>query len=369
MADVIPKVLISSSVEGVEVAREIQTELYHDADCTIWYQGVFGPTEYPLEGLVKALDTHEFGSFVLTPDDLVVKLERDERRRSARDNVIAELFLFIGRYGRSRTFLIAPEKDSPHLPTDLAGIAPLKYRWDKEAGQDLQQAIGAAVHQIRKALRERFVPRGGKPSHAAAPAAAAAPSPAVPPADDQNLLRYLEDIIGMVSMGAAGLEITHANPETTTFWQQNVLEMLVRLFRSRREDVTATWLRPRENPDQLVFFEGAGPHHGADHYKYRREEGMAGKVWARGQAAYSSSAKRHEWWVVRKDCDNSTYICAPVGEPGSEGGVLAVGSDSGFELENIDFEIVKTFAKILSLSVGRKPALRTVGAQKKKSGY
>ena len=30
--------------------------------------------EYPLESLVKALDKHQFGIFVLTPDDEVVKL-------------------------------------------------------------------------------------------------------------------------------------------------------------------------------------------------------------------------------------------------------------------------------------------------------
>ena len=54
--------------------------------------------------------------------------------------------------------------------------------------------------------------------------------------------------------------------------------------------------------------------------------------------------------------------------PGSEGGILAVGSDAGFELDNLDVEIVKTFAKTLSLSIGRKPALCTVGQQKKRSG-
>jgi hypothetical protein len=370
--DVKPKVLIASSVEGVEVAREIQTELYNDADCTIWYQGVFAPGEYPLESLIKALDGHQFGIFVLTPDDDVTKLARDEKHLAARDNVIAELFLFIGRYGRSHTFLIAPEKDTPRLPTDLAGLSPLRYRWNKEAGQDLQQAIGAAVNQIRKALKDRFVPSDGKTlaapptlSHIAQPDTAIA---AALPTDTQELLHYLEDIMHMLSIGSAGMEITLVDPTVVTIWHHNVLEMVVRVFRPRQADVSVTWLRPTCNPDQIALYAGAGQHHGAAHYKYRKEEGLAGKVWARGQAACCSPARPHEWWVVRKDCDNSTYICVPIGEPGSEGGVLAVGSDSGFELTDIDLDIVKTFAKILSLSIGRRPALRAVGQHKKRSG-
>src|SRR5687768_2563672 len=93
-----PKAFVGSSAEGLIVAYEVQTALEYDVECTVWPQGVFGPTRYPLEDLEKALDQYQYGIFVLTPDDRVWL--RNEEYAAARDNVIAELFLFIGRYGR-----------------------------------------------------------------------------------------------------------------------------------------------------------------------------------------------------------------------------------------------------------------------------
>lgn len=50
-----PRMFIMSSVEGLEVANEIQAGLQHDALPTVWPNGVFWAGGYPLESLETAV--------------------------------------------------------------------------------------------------------------------------------------------------------------------------------------------------------------------------------------------------------------------------------------------------------------------------
>ena len=62
-----PTVFIGSSTEGLEVARGIELQLEHDAEVTVWKDGVFGLGKGTLESLFLALNEFDFAILVLTP--------------------------------------------------------------------------------------------------------------------------------------------------------------------------------------------------------------------------------------------------------------------------------------------------------------
>jgi hypothetical protein len=145
-----PFVFIGSSAEGLPIAKAVQKNLDHSAECQIWSQGVFGLTEGSLESLVNKLDDFDFSILVLTPDDLAIS--RGEQQPIPRDNVLLELGLFIGGLGRKRTFMVCERGTKLKLPSDLAGITPATYK-APESGT-LQSALGAACSDIEEAIKK-----------------------------------------------------------------------------------------------------------------------------------------------------------------------------------------------------------------------
>ncbi|MFT6907464.1 MAG: tetratricopeptide (TPR) repeat protein [Oleiphilaceae bacterium] len=146
-----PKIFIGSSVEGLSVAYAIQQNLTHDAEPTVWDQGIFDLSQTTIESLTKAVDESDFGVFVFSPDD-ITKM-RGSDHNSIRDNVIFEFGLFIGKLGRDRVFFVRPDGYDLHLPTDLLGITPGVYNPSREDGR-LQAAAGPACNQIREAMKK-----------------------------------------------------------------------------------------------------------------------------------------------------------------------------------------------------------------------
>lgn len=136
---------IGSSSKGLRVARELQAELERDFDGTVWSQGVFGLSGYPLESLLAAARQARFATLVLTPDDLLTK--RDNPGTAPRDNVVCEAGLFMGALGRESTFLMSCRDDNIDLPTDLTGLTHAQYN----RRPDLRSAIGPAATDIRTA--------------------------------------------------------------------------------------------------------------------------------------------------------------------------------------------------------------------------
>jgi predicted nucleotide-binding protein len=116
-----PTVFIASSKEGLAVAQAIQEQLRATADCQIWTQDAFRPSGGTLDSLLNLIGENDFGIFVFSPDD---KVEITSKHFvSARDNVLFETGLFMGRYGRASLFVVCPENVTNfRIPTDLHGF-------------------------------------------------------------------------------------------------------------------------------------------------------------------------------------------------------------------------------------------------------
>lgn len=150
-----PKLFIGSSVEGLEIAYAIQSELEHDSEPTVWSQGVFNLTQSTLSDLLSALDTFDAAIFVMSPDD-VVKM-RGQEQTVTRDNVLFELGMFIGRLGPEKTFMVKPRNSQDfHVPTDLLGLTPGVYDNERSDG-NLQAALGPFCFQVRKQLAQMTI--------------------------------------------------------------------------------------------------------------------------------------------------------------------------------------------------------------------
>lgn len=155
-----PRIFVGSSVEGLNVAYAVQQNLLHDAEVTVWGQGVFELSRTSIESLSNALQDNDFAVFVFSPDDLL-KI-RNAISPSVRDNVLFEFGLFIGRLGRERVYFLLPTTGELHLPTDLLGITPGRYENTRSDG-NMQAATGAVCHQIVAQVRKLgLVP--GRPS-------------------------------------------------------------------------------------------------------------------------------------------------------------------------------------------------------------
>lgn len=142
------RAFIGSSTEGLKIANKLQLLLDNDLAAEVWNQGtVFGLGDATLESLERAVLTYDFGIFVFTPDDEIHT--RGESKPVARDNVVLELGLFIGKLTRKRAFVVHPSKRAITLPSDLSGITTATYDPDNS---NLTASLGPACERIREAI-------------------------------------------------------------------------------------------------------------------------------------------------------------------------------------------------------------------------
>lgn len=146
-----PKLFIISSAEALAVANEISAGLQHDCLPTVWTEGVFWASSYPLEVLENAVEASDFAVAVAQFEDIVQT--RGSSRQAMRDNVVFELGMFIGRLGRHRTILVHPQLKDLVLPSDLKGITPASYIVPSKS-DELPSRIGPICTQIRKLIQK-----------------------------------------------------------------------------------------------------------------------------------------------------------------------------------------------------------------------
>lgn len=147
-------VFIISSVESLPVARAIQSNFEYDPfNIVIWTDGVFKVAHYTLESLEEQVDQSDF-AIAIAHDDDTTKV-RGKKWPSPRDNVIFELGFFMGRLGRHRAILMEPREEKVKLPSDLAGVITIPYKFTK--GADAASSIAPACNKLRDHI-ERLGP-------------------------------------------------------------------------------------------------------------------------------------------------------------------------------------------------------------------
>jgi len=139
------RVFIMSSVEALSIARAIQNAFKHDQiNAVVWTDGVFKVAQYPLESLEVELVKADF-AVAIAHDDDITKF-RGDFWPSPRDNVVFELGLFMGYIGRHRAILMEPTDEQVKLPTDLAGLTTISYKFSKE---DMEAYLAPACNELR----------------------------------------------------------------------------------------------------------------------------------------------------------------------------------------------------------------------------
>ena len=145
------KVFIGSSREGIEIANKLQELLAEDFSVVVWNQGtVFGLGDSTLEALEAAILEYQFGIFVFTPDDELHS--RGKTKTVARDNVLFELGMFIGKLGRKRAFAVHPGQSTIELPSDLHGITTAVYN---PTEKNLAATLGPIANKVRTTIKQR----------------------------------------------------------------------------------------------------------------------------------------------------------------------------------------------------------------------
>lgn len=159
-----PAIFIGSSSEGLPVARLFHETLSHELHAALWSQpGIFNPSDFTLESLEQALEKYHYAVIVLSPDDITQSRGKEEV--SARDNAVFELGLFVGRHGRRSVFLAVPDSVHVRFPTDIIGLAPVKYKVIHGAQGSETYDVAAACTQILRAVQTRHVQRPAATAH------------------------------------------------------------------------------------------------------------------------------------------------------------------------------------------------------------
>lgn len=142
-----PNVFIICSIEALPIAQALQAALSHDEMIvTLWTNGVFRASEYPLQSLTAAVNASDFAIAVIHGDDVV--RSRGKKRLAPRDNVTFELGLFMGQLGQERSVLVEPRGEEIKLASDLRGLTTLTYRTGEP--DLLDTLLAPTAYELRK---------------------------------------------------------------------------------------------------------------------------------------------------------------------------------------------------------------------------
>jgi CRP/FNR family cyclic AMP-dependent transcriptional regulator len=146
-----PVVFVGSSTESLPVARAAQAALGRGSAVmvNVWTDGIFMPSRFPIEDLLRQVAGSDFAVLVIGPEDKVVS--RGRTSRAPRDNVIFELGLFMGSLGRERAFIVQPRGVRVKIPSDLLGLTTVMYR--PARGTRLGREVTLACKDLVRAVK------------------------------------------------------------------------------------------------------------------------------------------------------------------------------------------------------------------------
>lgn len=141
------KLFIISSAESLPIARILESAFEREPfDVHLWTAGCFKVANYTLDDLEQEVDSSDFAVAIAHADDVVSTRGTDWP--APRDNVIFELGLFMGRLGRTRAILMEPRGTDVKLPSDMAGVMTIPYKFEK--GGDNHRLMGPAANRLRE---------------------------------------------------------------------------------------------------------------------------------------------------------------------------------------------------------------------------
>jgi hypothetical protein len=153
-----PRIFVGSSTEGLPVATLVAKMLSDVADCQLWNEGFFEFNKNSFDSLCEGSLLFDFAILVATSDD--VTLKRDNLKESARDNIIFEFGLYVGRLGTGRSLLL--KEKGVDLPSDFYGISLPEFNYDKADPEGALKKVTADIRQhiLKQAKRYElsFIP-------------------------------------------------------------------------------------------------------------------------------------------------------------------------------------------------------------------
>ncbi len=317
---------IGSSREGLGYAKVLAAHLEeaHNTTCEVW-DDAFALGQTTVEGLEDVLARHSFAVLIATADDLATA--RGKTELSPRDNVILEFGLFVGRLGRDRAFLLV-EDNNVKLPSDLLGVT-------------------LGFFQARKTAKARKNSMRGPASKVAAQIGKLGP---LETPSDPTLTN---DLLMSASSLVANLR-THRKAKIAAgqrdAWAKAVLAEALDPFLARADDAYAAWLQPGERK-VLQITQAVNLQEGEwEKHEWKEGEGLLGKVWETGKPLSVDGRRPHKWFVSRPGCENESYLCVPIKGPGDREGVLAVGSDEGFDVRAGDLALLGVYSALLAFA-------------------
>lgn len=147
-----PMVFIGSSGEMLTTASQI-SEGIRSQDITVkdWTEGIFEASSTTIESLMDLVKSYDFGVIVFGPDDIVQS--RGSEKVAPRDNVIFELGLLMGGFGRERTFIVKPKGLDIKIPSDLLGVTCLEI--DELKTEGAEKSIASICDYLRGRITEK----------------------------------------------------------------------------------------------------------------------------------------------------------------------------------------------------------------------